>query len=410
MNRCLLLLLFLSGSIVSPRFVFSQELVQPPLAPSPSVFEGSAGVFDFVAADQGSLQIARVIGRKVVEVCDELLTPPLERIPKIAVKLAPEGRGNLEGESYLLYQDIAGDYGIAVNWTPELSISVFTKALVETYLKQIVFTVSDRRRAEEVPPWLIAGADLRVQVALRPSLIEYLRELGRDSPMVSLEEFTTKKEFSDLTTADRIASFWFIELLIRSLPTDKELRNVFDSVVEGETAVDSLQKQAESRGGFSGGIEAWWVIGFQDLVHRETGIVLPIERTGKQLFLLNRFELIEDGQPIFTDASGLWDYRDNPLIRQSATGRLAEIDAVLPRVNPIFYNAFRSLGLQFQALLDGDRDDYELHSEEFASEARIAAAMARDVRILAEDPNADLPEPEFIIPEATGILGAQEGE
>jgi|GEM_PF-6583733 len=388
MNRKLCLFLSLLAGLV----LHGQEIVSPEESEEkPQVFEGRTGSFEFVAADQGSLQVARRIGREVFEVCDELITLPAERIPRISVKLAPAGRGNLEGESYRLYQDIADDYGVAISWTPDLSISQFTQALVEAYFRQIVYTLSDRQRSEEFPPWLIAGATLRVQVALRPSLIEYLKYLGRESEMISLEELVEKTSLEQLTPADRIASYWFLEMIERYLGNEKKVRKYFDTVIEGTPAIEVFQRQAAETLSLANGIEAWWVIGFQDLVHRENGIVLSVERTGKKFAILNRFELLDFGQVVSTTTEGLWGYRDNEIIRQALARRLMEIETFMPRANPVFYNAFRSLGLLMQQLLDGEQEAFDLQVIEFRKEIAIALSLAEDVLVLGQDPNAQIP-------------------
>tara|TARA_R100000027_G_scaffold67699_1_gene67936 strand:- start:17430 stop:18605 length:1176 start_codon:yes stop_codon:yes gene_type:complete len=383
-----LLLAVLSGTLLN-----AQLLVPPPeSAPdSKQVFEGRAGVFEFVAADQGSLQIARKIGREVIEVCNDLLTPPLERIPIIAVKLVPDGRGNLEGVSHRLYQDIAGDYGLAVSWNQQLSASLFVQALTESYLRQLVFTLSDVKRAEETPPWLIAGTSLRVQTDLRPALVEYLKELGRESQMVSLEDLVAKTQLSELTPSDHIASFWFLELISRQLGTEKKVRNFFDTVIAGRNPLELLAQQSEKIRTFSNGIEGWWVIGFQDLVHRENGIVLSLDRSARQLQILNRFELIERNQPIYTTAAGLWELRKNDTIKEAINGRLRDIAAVLPRVNPVYFTTFQRLGLVFQSLLENDSETFQERVEVFNEELNRANLIADDVQLLSEDPQAVIP-------------------
>ncbi len=375
----------------------AQEPPEEGTAPSgeaPQVFEARTGAFEFIAADNASLQIARKIGAQVIRVCDQLLTPPTERLPILTVKLAPDGMGNLEGQSHLLFEDVAGDYGVAVAWNENLPAALFMEVLTESYIRQLVYTISDRKRAEETPPWLIAGASLQVQVAFRPSLIEYLQELGRDYEMVSLEDLLSKKSLGELTPQDRIAAFWFIELVTRQLDKPKRIRNYFDTIVAGNLAIETLVQQAETIGDFPNGVEGWWVIGFQDLVHREAGIVLPLSRSAKQLFFLNRFELIDNGRPLLTTAPGLWEFRKSPAVRQSLTDRLVEIETILPRVNPVFYNSFRSLALVFESLLSDDRESFEQNIAEFEDELQISANLAREVMILTEDPEAELPEGE----------------
>ena len=367
----------------------------PPADPAarasrPKTFEGRMGTFDFVAADPSSLQVARRIGRIVLDVCDELISSPDERIPTLSVKLVPDGRGDLDEELIRIYEDVAGDYGLAVAWNGNLPVSLFIQALTDSYLRQIVYTLANRDRAEDLPSWLIAAAALRAQAALRPALVEYFREFGREAPMLSLEELLADRPLEDLSAAERIGAFWFLELITVTFDNPKRIRNFFDAVVAGGAPLEVLQNQTRENPSFANGAEAWWVIGFQDLVHRQTGIVLSIGRSGRQLYLLNRFELLDGGRPAFTTVAGLWEYRKNPLIQRTLSDRLQEIRQMMPRVNPVFYNAFRSLGLQMQALLDDDREAFEASTEEFSDEIATATALARDARILAEDPDAEI--------------------
>ncbi len=354
------------------------------------VFEGSVGTFEFVAADQASLQIARRIGREVLEVCDEMITPPQERIPKIAVKLAPDGRGNLGDKAFDIYQDLAGDYGLAVRWNQNLPASLFIQALTESYLRQLVFTLSGRGRSEEVPSWMIAGASLRTQIAFRPELLEFLRQVGREMPMPSLESVFASGPLGEMTLEQRTAAFWFLELFEKTLPTQKRYRSFFDAVVAGGPPMEVLQSQTQEIPGFGNGIEAWWIIGFQDMVNDEKGVVFSISRSAKIIFLLNRFEIIRGGNPEFVGAENLWELRDEPLIRKELVDRLQGLQATLPRINPVFYNSLGGIGLIMQTLLDGDREDFDRAVDDFSTEIERATALAQDAQLLAEDPEADL--------------------
>ncbi|MFP4353242.1 MAG: hypothetical protein ACLFRP_09225 [Puniceicoccaceae bacterium] len=348
------------------------------------------GTFDFVAADPSSLQVARQIGRIVLDVCDRLISSPDERMPTLSVKLVPDGRGDLGDEQIRIYEDLAGDYGLAVAWNEDLPVSLFIQALTESYLRQLVYTSDDRDRAENIPSWLIAAATLRAQIGLRPALVEYFREFGREAPMLSLEELLADRPIEDLNAAERIAAFWFLELVTRTFDNPKRIRSFFDAVAAGRPPLEVLESQTRENPSFANGTEAWWVIGFQDLVHRQTGVVLSIARSGRQLYLLNRFELLDENRPAFTTVAGLWEYRKNPLVRRALSDRLQEIRQMMPRVNPVFYNAFRGLGLQMQALLDDDREAFDASTEEFSDEIETATALARDARMLAEDPDAEI--------------------
>lgn len=385
----------------SPTVDSSEPSIEFPIAPDrtrPStpppqrdVVRASTGTFDFVAADQGSMQVAKRIGREVLNVCDEILTPPLERIPKISVKLVPEGRGTLGDQPYSIYQDLAGDYGAAVRWNADLPISLFIEVLTESYLRQVVFTLSGRTKSEAVPPWLIAAATLEVQLSFRPELIELLRQIGRDMPMIPLDRVFQSKPLRQMSLQERVAAFWFVQLLEDSAATQKQFRGFFDAVVAGNPPLEVLQNQADRLRGFGNGIEAWWIVGFQDQVHDETGVVFSMARSGKIIFLLDRFELLRESGPEFVGAEGLWEVRDNPLIQQELATRLQQIQSFLPRINPVFYNSLRGLGLVMQTLLDGSREEFDQAVSEFSEEVRQASSLAQDAQLLAEDPLAEIP-------------------
>jgi len=68
-----------------------------------------------------------------------------------------------------------------------------------------------------------------------------------------------------------------------------------------------------------------------------------------------------------------------------------EIETFMPRANPVFYNAFRSLGLLMQQLLDGEQEAFDLQVIEFRKEIAIALSLAEDVLVLGQDPNAQIP-------------------
>ena len=58
----------------------------------------------------------------------------------------------------------------------------------------------------------------------------------------------------------------------------------------------------------------------------------------------------------------------------------------------MFYNCFRSLGLQIEALIEEDRGEaFEEQSAGFDEELRIATAITKNVQTLADDPSPALP-------------------
>jgi len=401
--------LFLVIATASTRIATSQSLpeeatmepsIELPVAPDRTrpaseptergVFEGKAGTFEFVAADQASLQVARKIGREVLEVCDFLMTPPLERIPTIEVKLAPDGRGNLEERMFDIYTDLAGDYGVAVRWNARLPASVFIEALTESYLKQLVLTITGRDRAEQVPSWLIAATSLRTQVAFRPELTEFLREIGREMPMPSLESLFAPRSLAEMNLEDRVAAYWFLELLRDSLGTQKRVRAYFDAIVMGGDPIGVLEARAEGLPGFGNGVEMWWVVGFQDLVNEESGIVFSIDRSGKLLFLLSRFEIVRPTGLEYAGSVDLWTDRQDPVIRREVSNRLQGVQALLPRINPVFFNSLRGLGLVLQALLDDNKEEFDRVAAEFSDEIERASALAKEALTLANDPGAEI--------------------
>lgn len=357
----------------------------------PQVFEGRTGPFEFIAPDSLSLQSVRDIARLVLRTTDRLITLPDERLPRISVRLVPEGRGNLEeGELYRIYEDMIGDFGLAVSWQENLPVSLFCNLLTEVYLKQVVFTMANRETAELVPSWLIAAISLDVQVQLRPTLVEFLQYMGRNQPMVDLEDLFTPRSMEEISMSDRISAYWFVQLILRSMDSSQAVRDFFDQVIDRRNPLRVLQSTAQEAGRQPEELEAWWVIGYQDMIHSPSGFVESMERSRKRFSDLSRFEWIVDGRPRVATVGDLWEFRNVPVVAEEIDMRLRLVEGWLPRVNPIYYNSYQNLGLIFISILDNDEEAFTQHVDRMMDEWDSSLLIEEDVQVLLLDPDSDL--------------------
>ena len=78
------------------------------------------------------------------------------------------------------------------------------------------------------------------------------------------------------------------------------------------------------------------------------------------------------------------EYVGDSTIRKAVTERLNTVTGELPRVNPVYHNAYLALGRVLQSVLEGNTDEFADRLQRFREDLRSADDVASKIAALMD--------------------------
>jgi len=346
----------------------------------PSIQRFSAGGFNVVATSPGAAVRIRDVGNALQNLSARMFDRLPSDFPTPILRLAPPGMGGLAPEEpYRIYAESRGVVGAVLRWEESTAFATFCDALTEIWLTQIATYRRESDQPVKVPDFLVRGISLQLQVSLRPASRIFLQELGQETDPIPLSDLIIPNNADADTIKFRVASYWLIELINLNLGRPSVIRNYFEGVLTGTPPIESLQNFAPSLRSANDGLELWWAVGYNELVHQEVRPVETRRDSIERLARFSKFDLIVEGQARPVNLREVSEYVENDEVRRLVQMRLRELQQSLPRVHPVFQNASRALVVVLQATLDGDdktrREAIKALQTEWTTATRISATI-----------------------------------
>ncbi len=369
--------------IIGSSSLFSQPVETPSTvntSPSPSIQRFRAGGFEVVATSSSPTVRIRDVGNALQNLTARMFNPLPSDFPNPTLRLAPEGLGGLApDEPYRIYAESRGAVGVVVRWDESTAFSTFCDALTEVWLTQIATYRQKSDNPVKIPDFLSRGLSLQLQVFLRPASRIFLQELGKQTPIIPLDDlFRTSSAEAD-SIEYRVNAFWLIELLNLNLGRPSIIREYYDGILVGNPPLESLQNFAPALRRDDPNLSLWWSVGFNELVRQD---IRPVETRRESLARLARFskfDLLIEGQAQSVNLRDISNYIDNDEVRRLLQMRLRELQQSLPRVHPVFQNASLALALVLQSTLESDEkartEAIEALQKEWTAATRISATI-----------------------------------
>ena len=282
------------------------------------------------------------------------LPPPKSRIELVESKSAPPvSVRNLSGE--ILTQ-------INLNTQEDISNQV-AEAAACTWLARAA--LAGGRPYDKSPLWLRQALKSEIIGLLRPPMVDWWYRQGRTNTASSLDKII-KGQASDLE------SFLFWRAVRNEIGSSAEQTKILINSAQGEDILKLVIKNKSLD-------ENWWLIARANLLLNRTPVSLGMRESAETLDDLSRFVFdLGQGDIILTGPMAVKN-RETPGVQLEMKSRLVALRREVLRQNPVYHNAWRTLGTWLENFSKATPEELDQQWDEFLKERGAANELRREI-------------------------------
>ena len=244
------------------------------------------------------------------------------------------------------------------------------EAAARTWLARVAVAAGKAPSVSE--PWARQALACEVLAQLRPAMNDYWYREGRREIPSSLADIVAGK------APDREA-FLFWRALRQALGPSAEQAKALIASAHGEPVLALLARKAKSP-------DEWWLVHRAELLLSRAPVSLGLRESAESLDDLARFVFDLGSGDQLVSGADLPKHRDLPAVKASAQARLSSLRRELLRQNPVYHNAWRTLGAWLERFPDGKPEELASLWADYQKERRLAEELRRDVEAAMETP------------------------
>lgn len=317
--------------------------------------------FAIVGEDLQSVYYAEELSQYVVQATKNYLgNSDLRFAQRILVNLRPSEYVDFN-TPFRVSVHSGGFVTLDFNWSKQLSLQECIRGISEALLTRYVFYEHGPDAVRSMKQWPVSAVSTATYLRLRPAMWGELAATLQFEEVHDLNVLLSPAMNSDFSGP---AGYWLLHAL-NDFGFNQELEILFRYGLQGQNVlpmITQLTAPIIEELEIEGGLNEWWAGVAQGLAGKPANIYEDMRTSGEWIKDLSSF--IRGEEPL--NLRELWDYKEDPMIRDSILARYELLRLRLPRVNPAYFNAARSLGALFESLLaNGPIYEYIGHMSEF---------------------------------------------
>ena len=310
--------------------------------------------FEMVGLDADSLSAVHQIGERVSEVCHHYLSRLPETYPqRIFVALRPS-KGK-EKVDYIVQTRVAGKTRVDFNWGPHLEMETVCRGLTEAFLKRYAYFNYGSNGPKRIKYFPISALASFVYLSLRPDQVVCYFDALQRIGMSDLNAIINSNYDTTIRLSSGREGYLLLDSLRNEGRSQVEITQLIEIGLAGLNGSDYLEHLLQPVLGKEPAmpISSWWQqrMEMYDSINPD-----QCESMDESMEFVGQLVKFPDSQADgdkFGDLKNLWKFRDELVLREILEGRHGLISLWLSRVNPAYYNTAHSLGLLYEAVLEG---------------------------------------------------------
>ncbi len=327
------------------------------LRAAPSLRNMGNSHFEIVGLDVRSVSFVNELSAFAIQIADRYLDRRGMTFPRpILVSLRPEAHAPFEGD-YRIRIEERGSVELDIRWEESTTLEGTCRALSEALLVQYAVYNHGLGGAANLRAWPVEALAQEIYIALRPA---YFIDLVEQARLRELPELTSVAEapLHASDTEDLTYSYWLLEVMKSGGLDRPVVRSLFQQAVAGidiEEALAAAVQPTEPTDELLP-VEMWWSGQVAALLGREYEVVETMETSREWLASLARFNapLELESDAVTLNLRSIWKHRAQSEVQELIRARYEILLLRMARINPAYYNPARSLGVLYEALLDGE--------------------------------------------------------
>lgn len=324
-------------------------LTQAGWAQAPVLRTGENRQFEIVALDIRSVNYVDELSRHIVEASTELLDSRGMNFPqRILVRLKPEKFVDFEGP-YQVSMREGGFVTLDLLWNDSMNLALCTRGLSEALLLRYSLYHFGPSSAANLRQWTVSALATEALLDLRPALFRIFAGDFPELGATPLDDLLARKWNDPMQER---SGYWFLQSLAKLGLQARSVREIFSSAVAGTDVYPVLKDfLRQSERSPESDPDEWWAQILPGMFAAPQTVIEDMASSRQWIARLARFE----NEVKEMNLKQVWKNRNDPALRQTVEARLELLRIRMPRVNPAYFNAARSLGVLFEVILESER-------------------------------------------------------
>ncbi len=237
------------------------------------------------------------------------------------------------------------------------------EAAARTWLARVALAYRKPVNASEA--WTRQALACEVIAQLRPSMNDYWYREGRQAIPAKLADIVAGK-------APEREAFLFWRALRQTLGSPADQSKALIASAQGDSVLKLLGTVAKSP-------DEWWLVHRAELLLSRAPVSLGLHESAESLDDISRFVFdLGHGDELIAGPD-MPKHRDLPAVKASMQARLSGLRREILRQNPVYHNAWRTLGAWLEKFPEAKPEELAALWAEYQSERKQAEDLRRDV-------------------------------
>lgn len=367
-------------------FLAAGEPAAPATTPPPAIpVAASEPAAPRIFANEGGLAV--VMGYELAEVSFvaahaaalERYTQQVLAVPPIpaVVNGVPQPKARLElvdlpGQPDVSARTLSGQVVVSLRLAaPETSAARASTAVARTWCARVAVAAGQPVGSSEA--WVVQALAGETRALLRPALVDLWYREGRVAEPARVDDILQGK-------APEREAFLFWRALRPAVGASAEQTRVLIASAQGRDTRKVLATLAKSE-------EDWWLAARANLLLTRSPVSLGMRESAESLAEATRFVFDLGAGDVVLTGPQVVRHRDAPGVRQGMEARLLTLRREILRQNPVYHNAWRTLGAWLERFPKSAPEELDRLWAEFEKETREAEVLRQEIQgALAEPP------------------------
>ena len=272
-----------------------------------------------------------------------------------------------------------GGATITFKFAKDLPLETYCRATAECLLAKIAYERGGETAARNVPLWLKSAFATAFERAVRFGVARETAAVAAENPPpLPAEVFAT----TALSPEKSAAAYWTLSAIAKVSRDKNVLARFVGAALAGETP-EKLSKRIEALKPQNFDFATWWHCLVSGEVYARLGGVYSPRRSADEIARLAVLQVdTPDGGRTGVPLEKLFDLRED--YSEAVKLRLLEIKVAFSNINPLYHNALVELGKLYEAVSDGDAEDFGESKKRFLEEFKNARNRDEIVKSMME--------------------------
>jgi len=319
--------------------------------------------FEVIAEDYGSMQT-------VLQMAEEMGTlgssyyAVSNRIRPILVQLRRSSTVTFQGD-YQIRPEVNGEVTIDIKWNGDTEMATVSQALASGFLNRAAIARFGIDATATVPDWLELAFSQLLLTELRSAYIDHLCAHALRVPMLKAAHLlNAQAPFVEGQALVANNAFFLFKYVESELDQDTFRRTLL-KLLAGREPLGVLQHALPEILKNRKDLELWWAVGFQHYVRSRQGRFYAMRESRAWIERFAVMTLESAAGPQRLEGVQLWEMRHAPNMHRQVLQRLREIKLEVQKINPVYFNSLLSLGLVFEAIQAGSKEQFYQRYDQF---------------------------------------------